>query len=171
MKRKGRRSSGMRHGAGAIFARVRIGPGQLRSVAARRFDDAEYLLQSRRNKHANGAMYLAGFVVECLLKARLLEKHAWLETAGYQRPKKGDNRRLWSLAYRSHDLDEILARLPEVWERMATAEQRGGTRLQQMLKRICAEWTIFARYSPRTAAASEANAFVSEVKELRRWLA
>jgi hypothetical protein len=33
------------------------------------FGDAAALRDTKKNERANGAMYLAGFVVECLLKA------------------------------------------------------------------------------------------------------
>ena len=56
-----------------IFLKVRLRPTQLRTVAERRFDDAVALRQTGKNARANGAIYLGGFAIECLLKARLLE--------------------------------------------------------------------------------------------------
>lgn len=64
--------------AGSIFAKTKLTPSQLRTVAERRFADARCLLKSGENERANGAMYLAGFVIECHLKACLLEVHPWL---------------------------------------------------------------------------------------------
>ena len=65
-----------------IFQKVRLRPTQLRTVANRRFGDAEALRETGQNARANGVMYLGGFVIECLLKAQLLERFRWLQSAG-----------------------------------------------------------------------------------------
>lgn len=153
-----------------IFRKVRLRPSQLRSVADRRFDDAEALRQTGRNTRANGAIYLGGFVIECLLKASLLERFKWLQSAGSPEGRSAEDRRLWSLCYRSHELDEILSRLPEVTHRLSRLEQRNGNRLLQSLKSICAQWTIFARYSPFYADIDDAREFLDRIKELKPWL-
>jgi hypothetical protein len=129
-----------------IFDRLRlVRPTQLRTVADRRFDDANALRQTGRNARANGAMYLGGFVIECLLKASLLEKFPWLKNATPPAGRSKPDQYLWSLCYRSHDLDEILAKLPEIRDRLSRLEQRGTPRLLQSLNSICAQWTIYAR--------------------------
>jgi hypothetical protein len=154
----------------SIFEKVKLRPSQLRTVATRRLADAQYLRDSGRNERANGAMYLAGFVVECLMKAELLEEHPWLQNGStpVRRPKF--DQKLWSLCYRSHDLMEILARLPQLIERLKKLEQREQSRLIGNLRSICGQWTIFARYSPRSATMREAGEFLAQVKELRQWL-
>ena len=149
-----------------IYHRVRLRPSQLRTVAQRRFDDAEALRRTRRNRHANGAMYLAGFVIECLLKAKLMEKYLWLRTATFPGGPGKKEQRIWSLCYRSHDLGEILWHLPEVSDRVAN----GGRGLLDSLRSICGQWTIFARYSTRTATMSEAAAFLDQIRELKECL-
>ena len=153
-----------------IFQRVRLRPTQLRTVADRRFDDADALRQTGHNARANGAMYLGGFVIECLLKANLLEQFGWLQSARSPEGRSKDDRHLWSLCYRSHDLDEILAKLPGVVERLSRLEQRGSSRLVQSLKSICAEWTIHARYSPHSADIGDAGRFLDRIKELKSCL-
>ncbi|GMU21651.1 MAG: hypothetical protein AMXMBFR13_17420 [Phycisphaerae bacterium] len=70
----------------------------------------------------------------------------------------------------SHNLDEILAHLPELVQRVQAADQGLNGSLLRSLKRICGEWKIFVRYSPRTAAMAEANEFLERVKELKAWL-
>lgn len=153
-----------------IFQKVRLRPTQLRTVADRRFDDADALRQTGRNPRANGAMYLGGFVIECLLKAKLLERFAWLQNAGSPEGREKDERHLWSLCYRSHDLDEILARLPEIQARLSRMEQRQSSRLTQSLKSVCAQWTIYARYSPYNANIDDARRFLDQIEELKPWL-
>ncbi len=115
-------------------------------------------------------MYLGGFVIECLLKAKLLEKFAWLQSARSPEGRSKGDRHLWSLCYRSHDLDAILAKLPEVERRVSGMEQRGSKRLSQSLKSVCASWTVYARYSPYSADIDEAEAFLDQIKELMPWL-
>lgn len=115
-------------------------------------------------------MYLGGFVIELLLKARLLELHPWLQTARESRGLSLAQKRIWSLCYRSHDLDEILAFAPDIIRRLQACELQGRPRLREFLSSVCAEWTIFARYSPRTATMAEACEFLDRIEELRPWL-
>jgi hypothetical protein len=116
-------------------------------------------------------MYLGGFVVECLLKAELMDKHPWLQSAAHQCedwPK--EQHRLWALCYRSHDLDELLAHLPSIEQKLRTADQRTGARLSVQLREICGEWTIYARYSPQMTTMDEAVQFLDKIKEIKKWL-
>lgn len=153
-----------------IFKKVRLRPMQLRTVADRRFDDADALRQTGRNARANGSMYLAGFVIECLLKAKLLERFAWLQNAGTPAGRSKDDQYLWSLCYRSHDLDEILSKLPEVQDLLSRMKRRRSGRLIESLKSICAQWTIYARYSPYNAHIDDARRFLDQIEELKPWL-
>jgi hypothetical protein len=154
----------------SIFDRVRLRPSQVRAVAERRFMDSRALIDTRKLIHTNGAMYLAGFVVECLLKARLLEKHAWLQHTPSAEVLPPDRRRLWSLCYQSHELGQIAACLPEVLLDLQRAEPAGSRRLSQMFATVCNTWTIYARYSPRLATMDEAVEFIDRIKELKPWL-
>lgn len=153
-----------------IFEKVRLGPGQLRAVAERRFGDADALRKTGENARANGAIYLGGFVVECLLKAKLLERFPWLHNASLPEGRSQEDQHLWSLCYRSHDLDEILAKLPEITDKLSRLEHGESNRLMQLLRYICGEWTIYARYSPRAADISDARKFLEQIKELKKWL-
>jgi hypothetical protein len=151
-----------------IFDRgERLRAEQLDHVAEQRMSDADCLCKSER---ANGAMYLAGFVVECCLKAQLLRTHAWLRSASSAEGRGPQDKRLWLLLY-SHKLDEILAHLPAVCARLRARDQAGTPGLFQRLKEVCATWTIFARYSPRSARMDEARRFLENVRELKRCLA
>jgi hypothetical protein len=123
----------------------------MRTVAERRFADAEYLCGSDQNERANGAMYLAGFVIECLLKAKLFERYKWLASAGSFQELSTTDREIWSLCFRSHGLDEILAHLPELTLRLSKLPREAPGHLLKSLKNICGSWTIFARYSPHSA--------------------
>jgi len=138
-------------------------------VADRRFDDAQALRATELNARANGAIYLGGFVIECLLKAMLVDKFRWLQNSSYPANRSEEEKRIWWLCHRSHDLEAILSYLPEVREKLSRGEQRGAPRLSQSLKSVCT-WTIFARYSPSTADIDDARIFLDQVRELRSWL-
>lgn len=137
----------------------------MRTVAERRFADADCLRKTGQNERANGAMYLGGFVIECLLKAKLLEKHKWLQgSPGDLSKRSKPERELYSLCYQKHDLDGLLAHLPHVTQVLSS---RG---LLKSLKDICGSWTVFARYSPRATTSENAKAFLADIKELKKWL-
>ncbi len=137
------------------------------SAADRRYDDARYLAASRNNARANGAIYLGGYVVECLLKAKLIEKYVWLQSTRNSADLTEDRRPIWFLCYRQHDLDELLGRLPEVWEQIEAWEQRGSNRLSQSLKQVCETWAVYGRYATRSHDIDDANTFLGKVKELK----
>ncbi|MBY0307796.1 MAG: hypothetical protein K2Q09_03555 [Phycisphaerales bacterium] len=150
-----------------VFAlRVRLNPRQARTVAAWRYEDARLLLRAGRRQHANGATYLGGLALDCLLKARLLEKHPRLASTSPE-TLKGPDRDLWNLIYRGHDLESALAALPEVAH---TLQSVSSTRLDVVLKSICSRWSVHVRYWPKRIDVSEAEAFLQQVGEVREWL-
>lgn len=153
----------------SIFEKERLRPSQIYAVADRRFRDAVCLRDDDNSERANGAMYLGGFVVECLLKARLIECHAWLERGRPDEGASASDQEAWDLCYRQHNLSEILRLLPEL-----KRELSAGGSLQhspyRSLQSVCAEWTIYARYSARQATRDEAREFIARVKEIRDWL-
>jgi hypothetical protein len=151
-----------------VFERVRLKPTQLRTVADRRYADAQYLCASQQNRHANAVLYLGGFVVECLLKARLMQRFAWLQAPHTKRVPSARERRLYDLCYRWHDLAAILEHLPEVLEQLTRTDPTGRTGVA--LRTVCERWTVFARYSPRTATMEEAEQFLDQIKEIRACL-
>jgi hypothetical protein len=155
----------------SIFDRVRLRPSQLRTVAERRYADAECLRKTGDNERANGAMYLGGFVIECLLKARLLDEHPWLQAPLGPNPSP-EEQRLWSLCYRSHDLDEMLTYLPGLIDELARRDRNEGRRpsLVESLRRLCNQWTIQARYSPRSETMAVASKFLDQIKDLKECL-
>lgn len=149
----------------SIFKRVRLEPSQMREAARRRHADAWFLVRTGDNCRANAAMYLGGFVLECLLKARLVESYSWaLKNVASPQPE------LWSLVYRSHDLGEMLSRLPAVERQMHRHDREYGTAVLNTLKQLCGQWTVFARYSPQAATIAQAKEFMRKVTEVKRWL-
>jgi len=153
-----------------IFRRSRrLTPGQLRAVADRRFDDAMCLLESGETARANGAMYMGGIAVECLLKALLLERHPNL--AGPVDPARlsKPDREVYTLLF-SHALEEMLLFLPDVRRKLGLLTETGKRPIWPRLKMICGEWSIFIRYSPKLASRSDAREFLNTIAEARQWL-
>ena len=131
--------------------------------------DAEFLLGSGRNGRANGAMYMAGFVIECLLKALLLERHLNLQHVADPARLSRPDRAVFGLLY-SHDLDDMLGFLPEVRAKLSRVSTGSGDRLWFEFQSVCAEWTIYARYSPQLAGIADARRFVATIREVKTWL-
>jgi hypothetical protein len=149
-----------------IFAKRRLTVGQLRAVADRRFGDAEALVATGDNARANGAQYLAGIVLEIRLKGRLLQGRPHLQTAA-SGALSVEDRAIWGLIWRSHDLGAMLDRLPQV---RVAAERRGvlaGEPYARWLATICGEWTIVARYSAHTSTIAAARAMLEQVRVLK----
>jgi hypothetical protein len=154
---------------GKIFERQRLTGSQLQTVADRRFSDAQYLESSGSNARANGVFYLGGFVIECLLKARLVEEYPTILSVRDPGSLSKPDREIWDLVFRSHDLDAMLARLPSLTRKMSTSRM-GGSDALATLRKICGQWTIFARYSTHTETMEHASRFLGSIKELKKWL-
>jgi hypothetical protein len=149
-----------------IFAKRRLTIGRLRAVADRRYGDAVALVETGDNARANGAQYLAGIVIEILLKGQLLHLHPELSMSDSAAltPSK---RLVWNLIWRSHDLDEMLQQLPKLRASVQTKADRAGVPYLRWLQSVCATWTIHARYSSRTSTMHEARQMVDRVRVLK----
>lgn len=153
-----------------IFEYRRLTPAQARTVADRRLGDAECLRKTGENARSNGVFYLGGLVIDCLLKAALLEQHPHLRVPIAAENLSRMGRKVQSLIHRSHDLTEMLAALPEIQARIKLYDEAHGTDWFRQLVEICDRWTVFARYSPSTELMSNAAGFLGRVRELRQWL-
>ena len=154
----------------SIFERLpRLTSRQLVTVAERRFDDAEALCDTERNKHANGVQYLGGFVVELLLKGQLVRQFESTSRARRSDSMSPRERRIWNLFF-SHDLTEILNWMPEVEALIAKKGERDGRPYQSNLRKICHTWTVYARYSPQSSNIREARDWLERIRELKEVL-
>lgn len=152
-----------------LFRKQRLRPSQLRAVAELRLGDAEFLLGTGKNGRANGAIYIGGFVIECLLKAMLLERHPNLRYVHDPAQLSQPDLQVFGLLY-SHDLDDMLGFLPEVPAKLKRVDAASGSRLWTDFQGVCAEWTIYARYSPKRAGIADARRFVATIREVKAWL-
>jgi hypothetical protein len=148
-----------------IFTKQRLTAGQLRAVAERRFDDAQALCDTGQNARANGAQYLAGIVIEILLKGQLLKLYP--HAAGQASSKVADDRIIWALIWRSHDLADILDRLPLLRMAVNGKGSEAGKPYPEWLMGICNRRTIHARYSPATSTIADAREMISRVRILK----
>jgi hypothetical protein len=156
---------------GSIFDKQkRLKPSQLRTVAERRFQDAKALCDTGQNPRANGAQYLCGFVIEILLKAQLIETFPQTANRLQHQLSSERERRIWSLIYRSHDLEEMLAHLPELVAGLIKRGTRDGRPYYDHLRSICASWTIYARYSTLETDMRDADMMLGRVRELKEVL-
>jgi hypothetical protein len=139
------------------------------TVAERRFADAEALSQTNVNARANGVAYLVGFVVEILLKARLVAKFPAIARKR-QHDVTDAERDVWRLIWRQHDLEAMLERMNELEAAVKSRGDRDGHDYLADLKKVCATWTIQARYSPRTMLMAEAREWLERVRLLKELL-
>ena len=151
-----------------IFGKRRLTPGQLRSVAEHRFGDATCLFDSNQAARTNGAMYMGGFVIECLLKALLLERHSNLQSPVDPAKLSESDREIFRLLYVSHELEAMLGFLPEVEVKVIAAPQ--GDAIWERFQTVCEQWTVYARYSPKLARKEDAQEFLDTVREVKQWL-
>lgn len=113
----------------------------LMHIAERRRGDARVLL---RNKRYDGAVYLGGYVVECMLKAAICQ---WI---GEERlPER----------YMTHDLNWLLQQAALVVEPYISKHWQD-----------VAIWDVTARYSSQVISAQSARQFIDAMEVIRRWL-
>lgn len=119
-------------------------------AAKQRFEDAEFLLDVDRT---TAAVYLAGYSVECILKALILSVVPHAQEAEILALFRGA---------RAHDYDWLLRLYAE----------RGGPRLPPNLVPHFARvntWSTDMRYSPGTMALRDAKAFLDSSVEILTW--
>jgi len=143
----------------------------MRAVAERRYGDAKALIATGHVERASGAIYLAGFTIEILLKGRLLLRHPSLSAIPLNSPALTKNEaRLRDLIFRFHDLPGLLDALPEVQDAIKVAGHRAHKPYFEWLKSICSTWTVLARYSSEQTTLQEAIVFIDRVKVLKELL-
>jgi hypothetical protein len=146
-----------------------LNPAAMRTVAERRFDDALALCKTRDNARGNGVAYLSGIVIEILLKARLVAKYPGTARKRSHEVEQAE-RNIWSLIWRSHDLETMLEYMPELEAALKKKAEREQIDYLARLKAICAAWSIQARYSPFMMVIKEAENLLESVRSLKELL-
>lgn len=108
-------------------------------------------------------------MLEILLKAKLLSAYPQIGNKR-QRDIPEADRDIWNLIWRSHDLTEMLNRLPQLEAAVRKSGERSGKPVEHYLKQVCATWTIHARYSPQSATIADAREMLSRVRILKEVL-
>ena len=134
------------------------GKTDLLKAGIHRLQDARRLLEAGRLR---GAMYLAGYAVECKLKARLLEQHRVATLAELECELQRRTRRRSGLYV--HDLNR-LGSLLVGWNRLC------GFPAFQRCWRVALSWKVEWRYAGEHVLAQEARAFLSSIEECLRWI-
>jgi hypothetical protein len=156
--------------SGSIFEKEqRLKSSAMATVAERRYHDAAALRDTKENARANGVAYFAGFVIEILLKARLVEKYPAIARKRHHEVGESE-RKIWSLIWRQHDLEEMLFQMPELEAALKVRGERDGKDHLANLKKVCATWTIHARYSPRSMLMDEASDWLDRIGSIKELL-
>jgi len=79
-------------------------------------------------------------------------------------------RHIWSLIFRSHDLDEMLKKLPQVEAALHKEGELEGEQYLDHLREICSTWTIYARYSTLNTNIKDAREMLNRVRILKEKL-
>jgi HEPN domain-containing protein len=117
----------------------------LLQIANERLRDVNVLYKQKRY---NGAVYLGGYVIECMLKAAIC---VYL------------NRDNLPATYRIHDLSELMNRSGLV------SEFRDNQSVSRNFL-IVKGWNIGIRYHGKRFKPTEAELFLTAVKEVRQWI-
>ena len=121
-------------------------------VAKQRFEDAKFLMQNNRT---TGAIYLAGYVVECMLKALLLS----------QIPKKRQPEVVEAFkSGRGHDLEWLSEQYHN-----AGGAPFGRDRSVVRAFQIVVGWSSELRYEPGMARPADANNFMEATRVILNW--
>lgn len=118
--------------------------------AKQRFEDARFLLEAERT---TGAIYLAGYSVECILKALILST-----TPEGERPAMVASFR----GTKAHDYDWLKARYFE----------RGGPVFPSAVSKdfaLVGTWTTELRYQAGTSKRGDAEAFLNAARAIILW--
>lgn len=132
--------------------------GQLRQLAEDRILDAERLLTGGRS---SGAYYLAGYAVECGLKACIL---AHVEATGAIFQDKKYSERCWT-----HDLEELL-RLANLKPTL-DADAAGNSALSGNWA-VAKDWRETSRYEQKTQPEAQAmyDAVAADPNGVLAWI-
>ena len=138
----------MLHVAGADIHR-RPKMTVLRALVRLRFGDGWALLATRRPERRAGAVYVAGYGVECALKARICAD-------------RGEER--LDPQFFHHDLRR-LAEATAKWTDIRCNRERS-----EALVYLQAEWDVEMRYEQRSLDSRGVNRFIKKAEEFAKWL-
>ena len=148
---------------------TRLVPSTMAAVAECRYADAKALINTGQNDRMNGAVYLAGFVIEILLKAQLVAQYPTIAQKR-QHDLLNHECEVWNLIWRQHQLDVMLNKVPGLKPSLRKMGERAGEPYLEILRGLCGTWTIYARYSSHTISKADATKIVQRVGKLKEVL-
>jgi hypothetical protein len=116
-----------------------------------RYDDAEFLLENQRT---TGAVYLAGYGVECLLKCLILSACPSSRRADVMNTFRGS---------RAHDFGWLKSQYAQYWKGGVPAE------IAQDFVRV-ATWSTDLRYVSSVIRYREAKVFLESAAKIIKWI-
>ena len=121
----------------------------LKELVHVRFRDGEALLKTGEQQRRIGAIYVAGYGIECALKARLC-----------------DDRRVRRLPaeFRHHNLRKLAERTA-LWPAI-----EGDPRRRSLLTFLVSEWEVSMRYAMRPYEEPQVRSFLERAREFAKWL-
>ena len=121
----------------------------LRALVQLRLEDARALLSAGVPRRRNGAAYLAGYAVECALKARLCADRGefFLDPEFYVHDFVG------------------LAKRTQLWPVLETDQ-----RMQQVFAQLDTQWSVHLRYTTGYLDAQEVHRYIEKAEVFCRWL-
>jgi len=125
-----------------------------------RLDDARALLNATRWR---GAMYIAGYSVECLLKTKLMNRFKCRHLRELEDELQAQGILAAQATVFTHQL-ELLFRLTDAFDRLRQNEEHW--RIFNMVNRWVPAW----RYTADLSNSDDANDFLAAVEKLSRWI-
>lgn len=133
------------------------GRTELRMAGLKRLRDAQALLSSGP-AHSQGAMYLAGYAIECKLKAIAMEVYDCWTLDELARKWRVETRDVYD-----HRLERLAKRLP-LYGRFQESE------VWRLFAGVVNRWQPSWRYSPADRPRADAEGFLGAVWSVWEWL-
>lgn len=140
---------------------LHFGISEQRKAAGHRWDDAQALFDAGRWR---GAMYLAGYVIECQLKAKLMERFGSRKMSELEDELRRRGVLAGAATVFTHQLRALLI-LAGSLERL-----RQNKQLWRDFS-VVNLWFPAWRYSSDLSSRDEAEGFLAAVESIRHWVA
>lgn len=148
---------------------VSYDPHKLVKAARQRLDDAQALLATGKRAHATGAVYLGGFAIEILLKARLVRQYPGI-AAKQQHEINERERHIWNLIWRQHNLSAMLLELPQLESALIARSEIDQKPYWKNLKEFCSFWKVHLRYAADRISMNDARRKLQRIDQLMEHL-
>ncbi|MCC6321376.1 MAG: hypothetical protein IT438_08075 [Phycisphaerales bacterium] len=129
-------------------------------AAIYRRKDARALF-SKGEPHARGAMYLAGYAIECKIKAKAMERHRCSTLAALRKKLDLEHESVYS-----HGLEALVTDLLPKGTRLRLFTGEARLAFTSQVNTWSPEW----RYDPKSPGVPKAQKFLEAIGEVWDWL-